>query len=449
MVSTREKISRMSCAFGAVTVLLLSIAAVGPSASFFEDANAATICANLSISTVVASGNDGNVPSNTIDNNLGTRWSNYGIGSWIRADLGTQKTICSVDIAWYKGNTRTSNFAISVSNDGSSFTNVYNGKSSGTTLSSQKYTLPQATSARYVKITVNGNSLNQWASITEIDVFGYGSTTTAYDKFGIKEIYPTKANGEEWFLNMADPLNDNQFDKGTSHTTIKKNNDGSWKAIQDNPNSSPPYEMRFHVTTSRGYHPERITTVDQTDLAAKGYMQDPEDWKNVEITGYIRLNSYDSMNQFTWYARGGSHGGSKFTDGCEGTSLKGDLFFDGRTKILKEQWHPHGYVSTSTKSTDIGSIVGKWIGYKFMAYNTVLDGKVVSKQEMWVDRNANGNWVKYYEKVDSGGWGSEGDHCGGKPDQIITWGGPLVGFRGDDVKDVDFKNLSVREIQAP
>ncbi|HXP48479.1 MAG TPA: hypothetical protein VN922_00920, partial [Bacteroidia bacterium] len=28
------------------------------------------------------------------------------------------------------------------------------------------------------------------------------------DKFGIKEIYPTKTGGEEWFMNMDDPGND-------------------------------------------------------------------------------------------------------------------------------------------------------------------------------------------------------------------------------------------------
>lgn len=28
------------------------------------------------------------------------------------------------------------------------------------------------------------------------------------DKFGIKEIYPTKAGGQEWFMNMNDPARD-------------------------------------------------------------------------------------------------------------------------------------------------------------------------------------------------------------------------------------------------
>jgi hypothetical protein len=53
------------------------------------------------VSSVSASGNDGNVPQNVLDNNLNTRWSNLGIGSWILMDLGSTDTICSVDIAWF------------------------------------------------------------------------------------------------------------------------------------------------------------------------------------------------------------------------------------------------------------------------------------------------------------------------------------------------------------
>src|SRR5262249_26326592 len=125
---------------------------------------------NFPISTVTASSNDGNVPSNVLDNNLNTRWSNLGVGSWIRADLGSIQNICSVDIAWYNGNTRQNNFVIATSTDGATFSNVLTAKSSGTTLNSEKYLIP-ATNARYVKVTVNGNTVNAWASITELDIF--------------------------------------------------------------------------------------------------------------------------------------------------------------------------------------------------------------------------------------------------------------------------------------
>jgi hypothetical protein len=120
-------------------------------------------CEKLPVTSVTASGNDGNIPSNVIDNNLNTRWSNNGVGSWIQLDLGSKRTICSVDIAWYRGDMRVNNFEISVFNDA---------KSSGTTTSSEKYDMPAGTEGRYVMIKVNGNTENNWASITEISLFG-------------------------------------------------------------------------------------------------------------------------------------------------------------------------------------------------------------------------------------------------------------------------------------
>ena len=46
------------------------------------------------------------------------------------------------------------------------------------------------------------------------------------------------------------------------------------------------------------------------------------------------------------------------------------------------------------------------------------------------------------------GWGRDGVDCGGRSDQIISWGGPIVTFRWDSANDVDFKSMSVREING-
>ena len=135
-----------------------------------ERASIFATCDKLPVSSPTANGNDGNVPSNVIDNNLNTRWSNLGQGSWIQLDLGSKKSICSVDIAWYLGNQRQNNFIISVSDDGTAFTQKHSGTSSGTTTSPEKYTLPAPTEGRYIRITVNGNTQNDWASITEISL---------------------------------------------------------------------------------------------------------------------------------------------------------------------------------------------------------------------------------------------------------------------------------------
>jgi len=162
-------------------------------------------CTNLPISTVKANGfQSGNPPQNAIDNNLNTRWSQEGIGSWIQLDLGIQKLICSVDIAWYLGNQRQNNFVISVSSNGTTFNNIFTGRSSGNTLSPENYDFSDV-NARYVKITVNGNTQSQWASITEIDVYGPDPSQPPPPlnfKFAYK--FGTKGNGNGQFQDPHD-----------------------------------------------------------------------------------------------------------------------------------------------------------------------------------------------------------------------------------------------------
>jgi hypothetical protein len=402
--------------------------------NFLNNAEGQT-CTNLPISGVTASGNDGNVPSNVLDNNLATRWSSNGVGQWIRADLGSIKNICSVDIAWYNGNARKYHFVIATSSDGTTFTNKFSGDSSGTTLNSEKYTIP-ATDARYVRVTVNGNTANNWASITELDIFGSSGSTSAVDLFGIKKLYPTKNNGEEWYMNMNNPLGDTRFNP---QNTITKNPDGSWKMKST--------QVRMNVYTSTGYDSNAIPTLDHSVIESKGYMLAPNDWRNFEMTQYVKVNTSPSDDNFSPYGRGGRHTGSGPPEGCEGSSMKADVFFSGKVRFAKEQWHV-SYVFTNIK-TATGSIEDKWVGIKFIVYNFVENNKVVAKTELWLDTNNNGNFVKVDENVDRGGWGTEGTACGGEPDQIISWGGPITTFRWDTATDVDFKNLSVREIVSP
>jgi hypothetical protein len=491
-------------------------------------------CSNLPISAVTASGaQSGNPASSAIDNKLDTRWSNEGTGSWIRLDLGSQKTVCRVDIGWYKGNERVNSFDVSVSNDGSSssFTKIFSGQSSGTTTAIEKYDVSD-TNARYVRITFTGNNVNDWASLSEIDVFSTDSTgtttnhnpvsnnqnvvvtqstgksitltasdsdgdplkysivkqpahgtlsgtlpqatytpTSGYtgsdnftfkvndgkvdsntatisitvnsvssggtDDFGIKKIYSTKSGGEEWYMDMNNPTGDERFNP---QNTITKNSDGSWKMKSS--------KVRMGVYTSSGYSGDKIPTLDHSKIASKGYMLDANDWKNVEMTIYAKVNTAGSDDNFAPYTRGGRHTGGGSPEGCEGSGYKGDLFFSGKVRFAKEQWHV-SYVFTDSK-TGTTSIKGKWVGFKFMMYNFVESGgKTVVKMELWLDKNNDGTFVKVDENIDRGGWGNEGRECNGAPDQIITWGGPIATFRWDTATNVDFKNLSVREIKPP
>ena len=71
----------------------------------------------LAVLGITASGDDGNVPRNAIDNDPNTRWTDIGIGKWIQLDLGEPKNISSVEIAWFKGNRRRYDYEIILFND--------------------------------------------------------------------------------------------------------------------------------------------------------------------------------------------------------------------------------------------------------------------------------------------------------------------------------------------
>ena len=162
------------------TISETGIANTNPIKTTVADTN--TCNKNLLISDIISFGDDGEghdaIETNILDNNLNTRWSAETVGSWIQTDLGIKNVVCSLDIAWYKGNTRSYNFVISLSTDGTTYTNVYEGTSSGKTLSSERYNFKENT-ARYVKITINGNNEDgneNWGAITEIDINGSAET---------------------------------------------------------------------------------------------------------------------------------------------------------------------------------------------------------------------------------------------------------------------------------
>jgi poly(beta-D-mannuronate) lyase len=150
--------------------VLVAVIAVGVSGVSLPLASAAG--APVPVTGVTASADDGNVPANTLDNDLSTRWSAEGDGVWIQYDLGASQTVGSVSIAWHKGDTRKDTFDVRLSADGSSWTTVLTGKtSSGTTLQPQNYDFADS-SARYLRIVGHGNTANDWTSITETAVYG-------------------------------------------------------------------------------------------------------------------------------------------------------------------------------------------------------------------------------------------------------------------------------------
>ncbi|RKH04712.1 carbohydrate-binding protein [Corallococcus sp. CA053C] len=139
-----------------------------PTLSASDEDLATSGCTQLTPSSVKASGDDGagSVAANSMDDKLDTRWSSLGKGQWIDYDLGATKGLGGVSVAWHQGNTRINTFTVSVSPDGMSYTQVYSGKSLGTTTAAETYSFTPVNTRR-VRISVQGNNLNDWASIAE------------------------------------------------------------------------------------------------------------------------------------------------------------------------------------------------------------------------------------------------------------------------------------------
>src|SRR6266568_649081 len=129
----------------------------------------------LPVASVVASGDDGNVPQNTLDNTLATRWSAYGDGQWIRYDLGAVMAVGPVTIAWYRGTEWASAFDIEVSLDSLTWARAFTGRSSGQTLQPERYDFPTVP-GRYVRIVGHG----QWSGTTQLSLWNSITETAIY-----------------------------------------------------------------------------------------------------------------------------------------------------------------------------------------------------------------------------------------------------------------------------
>jgi len=119
---------------------------------------------------ISVSNHDGNIPCNTMDNDLNTRWSSLGDGQWIQFDLGSQVMFNQLQVAFYLGDVRSSMFDIQVSNDASTWTTVLlNQNSSASTLQLEDFNMPEQ-NARYIRYIGHGNTNSLWNSLAEVRI---------------------------------------------------------------------------------------------------------------------------------------------------------------------------------------------------------------------------------------------------------------------------------------
>ena len=108
IIKTLGNNTKIIASLSMMLIFLLPLSYLGQSVPVEAQTTTCTK-ASIPMNNIKANGDDGNIPQNTNDNNLNTRWSHLfqpGVGTWIQYDLGSTKTICYVDIAWYRGNLR-------------------------------------------------------------------------------------------------------------------------------------------------------------------------------------------------------------------------------------------------------------------------------------------------------------------------------------------------------
>ena len=257
------------------------------------------------------------------------------------------------------------------------------------------------------------------------------ANNSSMDIFGIKKLYDSKLGGFEWYMNMSNPQADPYL---YNYHKMIKNPDGSY-------NIGNVSRLSVYSKDGIGYVEGSMDTYNFTKLSLKGYWYKPSDWKNAEITGEYHYRGGNGQG-ITQYARSEDH--SLLHSGCGGSSYKNKIYFNGTSNFNKEQTHPFSWKSPHIKH-GFGNLKDHWFRFKTIFYNFPT-GYV--KLENWLDPLDNNNWTKIGQYIDQGGWGKNGTKCGGKSDQIITWGSPMVTFRWDNIS-IDFRNLSVREIELP
>ncbi len=135
-------------------------------------------CTELDIENVTASGfesdpSDYHPPSDAIDGDLTTWWSNNGNDPWIQIYLAEPNPVCGVAVTWNKGDERDYSFQIEISEDGNNFEKVFEGANDNESTEQEIYPFDQEVNGKYIKLTIIDTSSNDgWTSIQEIDALG-------------------------------------------------------------------------------------------------------------------------------------------------------------------------------------------------------------------------------------------------------------------------------------
>lgn len=264
------------------------------------------------------------------------------------------------------------------------------------------------------------------------------------DPFGLWMMKPTKPGGQVWYIYNTDFNDDPQvYTESTSLEYLVHNiedADGTRFTI------SASDTFKTYISTSTGYQSNQNIT-DQQEMVRRGYMQNPQDWRNVELTGqFVVFKEADDFITFGF--RTGKHTGSGSPIGCTGSSylVEINMKAGGLIRVRKKSWNTsiHNWLSGLASGFDATKICGWTI--KILCYNTQDANNV--NVEVWLAKDNDNQFVKVLSGIDTGQLNTDATVCNcttaGQP---LTWGGPFVLLQGN-TGTFGFKNMSIREIEG-
>lgn len=268
---------------------------------------------------------------------------------------------------------------------------------------------------------------------------------------GLPLFYPTKSGGFTYFQS-DDILDDSNFN---GEGDVTDSSGGEWTFETDGPTSVQIFKNSDTANSIGG------CDMDFAETAERGYGYRADDPRDIELKFLVKFVSADSDEGFAIEGPTGRHSG----DGCcQGFAYKLDINFQTSPvewRFRKEMFHvsnsndPTHDVWTTSLAPD-AFIGGDYVGIGYVHYikpggansghNT--DDSVVL--EAWFNpdpENNPTNWTMIKRTEDKGGWGNDGDACGGDDDQIGVWSNSNFRLKSNvDGGEFQFKHLSLREI---
>lgn len=307
-----------------------------------------------------------------------------------------------------------------------------------------------------------------------------GAEPVALDPNGVRRIYATASGGPTtWYLGYND---DGTAGEGWLDRTLdsKFEDDPDTKFLSGRTGRNVVVRaggaVRLSVFAEHGHpcydYPDEggEVTTDQGLAYQRGYMCTPLDWKNVEVTGYLRLVGDADPRRRYWqvYSNGGRHPAAEPPQACTGSAYKARYDWPAReAEFVKEAFHNAYDSPLDPEQADVAHLTGDldhtrdWLGIKYVRYQvTDSTGGDAVRLELWLDGGGVGakgvpanHWRLALVREDHGwSWGDRYGHnaqdsCNAPdPTTEMLWGGPWVAWRWDGIVS-DIRLMSIREIE--